>query len=40
MKAVRNKETPQDNSLWDIYQVLRIMGSDGMYISLKICNFI
>lgn len=32
MKAVRNKETPQDSSLWDIYQVLRIMGSDGMYI--------
>lgn len=35
MKAVKNKEIPQDTSLWDIYQV-RIMGSDGMYIKVLI----
>lgn len=32
LKAIRNKETPQHSSLWDIHRVLRIMGSDGMYI--------
>lgn len=31
IKAIRNKETPENNSIWDIHQVLRIMGSDGTY---------
>lgn len=32
MKAVKNKEIPQNNAIWEIHNVLRIMGSDGMYI--------
>lgn len=32
MKAIKNKEIPQDNALWEVHQVLRVMGSDGMYV--------
>lgn len=39
MKAVKNKEIPQDNSLWDIHQV-RIMGSDGMYIKIFLQKYV
>lgn len=32
MKAVKNKKMPQDNLIWDTFEVLRVIESDGTNI--------